>query len=220
MIARELTIFIFLAQTFPCSSWFCTGFGLRANFQIWSGLIWIGARWLCLSLVVFAVQRAYIRYFAVCLFAELKVTCLCLQTLILRDELQPTSTRITNFAAWRRSMPTIASRRFTLLVTGAHYGQFKVFASNISLAFASHVANVLCFGMHLANVLQMNSLQCAEPICLNSRSWIFLSKNTVEFSTVEMCRARTQDRADLTICAWPLTIWCWWLKSIANSGYI
>jgi hypothetical protein len=36
----------------------------------------------------------------------------------------------------------------------AHYGQFKVFASDISLAFASHVANVLCFGMHLANVLQ------------------------------------------------------------------
>jgi hypothetical protein len=29
-----------------------------------------------------------------------------------------------------------------------------VFASDISLAFASHVANVLCFGMHLANVLQ------------------------------------------------------------------
>ena len=36
-----------------------------------------------------------------------------------------------------------------------HYGQFKVFASDISLAFASHVANVLFFGMHLANVLQM-----------------------------------------------------------------
>ena len=38
MIARELTIFIFPAQTFPCSSWFWTGFGLRANFQIWSAL--------------------------------------------------------------------------------------------------------------------------------------------------------------------------------------
>jgi hypothetical protein len=42
-----------------------------------------------------------------------------------------------------------------------------VFASDISLEFASHVANVLYFGMHLANVLQMNSLKCAEPICLD-----------------------------------------------------
>ena len=39
-------------------------------------------------------------------------------------------------------------------LTEAHYGQFKVFASDISLAFASHVANVPCFGLHLANVLQ------------------------------------------------------------------
>ena len=121
-----------------------------------------------------------------CLFAEMKVTCLCLQTLILRDDLQPSLTRITNFAAWRRSMPTIASRRFTLLVTGAHYGQFKVFASNISLAFASHVANVLCFGMHLANVLQMNSLQYAEPIYRESEIKImelFFQKIMAKFSS-------------------------------------
>ena len=64
-----------------------------------------------------------------------------------------------------------------------HYGQLKVFASDISLAFASHVANVLCFGMHLANALQMNSLQYASPICLEnqkSRLWIFLSKIAVK----------------------------------------
>ena len=56
-----------------------------------------------------------------------------------------------------------------VIILSVHYGQFKVFASDISLAFASHVANVLCFGMHLANVLQMNSLKCAEPICLDSQ---------------------------------------------------
>ena len=74
--------------------------------------------------------------------------------------------------------------------TGLHYGRFKVFASDISLAFASHVANVLCFGMHLANVLQMNSLQYAEPINCQFASRIrnqdcgfFFQKITVQFSS-------------------------------------
>jgi hypothetical protein len=46
-----------------------------------------------------------------------------------------------------------------------HYGQFKVFASDISLAFASHVANMPCFGLHLVNVLQPC---CTHPTSLES----------------------------------------------------
>jgi hypothetical protein len=51
-----------------------------------------------------------------------------------------------------------------VLVLTLHYGQFKVFASDISLAFASHVANVLCFGMHLANVLQPCCTHTLHPL--------------------------------------------------------
>ena len=59
---------------------------------------------------------------------------------------------------------------------GLHYGQFKVFASDISLAFASHVANVPCFEMHRANVLQPCCTHATPPAMQDLDSRVFFAK--------------------------------------------